>query len=207
MGESPTLRGAREASAPLMADLVEELVPALGVGPVAIIGNSIGGFAAVRLAARRPELVRALVVVNSGGFTPSSWFTRAVCWLKGQRWFTRAFGRRFAAAYLKRRNAYVDDILRRIDVARRREGYLAVETAIWRNFPAAGNDVTEEAARVACPTLLVWGRRDPVSRARVEGRIAQRSMPQARYLELDCGHVPFAEEPDAFLGAVLPFLA
>ena len=50
-------------------------------------------------------------------------------------------------------------------------------------------------------------KRDPVSRARVEGRIAQRSMPHARYVEIDSGHVPFAEDPDAFLGAALPFLA
>jgi pimeloyl-ACP methyl ester carboxylesterase len=207
MGDSPAPSTSTPASAPMMADLLEELVGGLGLEPVVLVGNSIGGFAAVRLAARRPELVRALVVVNSGGFSPVSWFTRAFCWLKGQRWFTRLFGRAFAASYLKKRNPLVDDILQRIAAACRRDDYLAVETAIWRNFPTAGNDVTAEAARVTCPTLLVWGRRDPVSRARVEGRIAQRAMPHARYVEIDSGHVPFAEDPDAFLGAALPFLA
>jgi pimeloyl-ACP methyl ester carboxylesterase len=207
MGDSPAPTTATPASAPMMADLLEELVTALALGPAILVGNSIGGFAAVRLAARRPELVRALVVVNSGGFSPVTWFTRGFCWLKGQRWFTRMFGRAFAASYLKKRNPHVAGILARIAAACHRDDYLAVETAIWRNFPRSGNDVTAEAARVTCPTLLVWGRHDPVSRARVEGRIAQRSMPHARYVEIDSGHVPFAEDPDAFLGAALPFLA
>ncbi|MDB4968363.1 MAG: alpha/beta fold hydrolase [Myxococcales bacterium] len=207
MGESPALTTTTPASAPMMADLIEELVAGLALGPAVIIGNSIGGFAALRLAARRPELVRALVVVNSGGFSPVNWFTRAFCWLKGQRWFTRLCGRAFAAAYLKQRNPHVADILARIDAARRRDDYLAVETAIWRNFPRPDNDVRAEAARVRCPTLLVWGRHDPVIRARVEGKIAQRAMPHASYVEIDSGHVPFAEAPEAFLGAALPFLA
>jgi pimeloyl-ACP methyl ester carboxylesterase len=207
MGESPALVTTQPASAPQMADVLEALVDALRLGPAVLVGNSIGGFAAVRLAARRPDAVRALVVINSGGFTPMSWLARALCWLKGQRWFTRRLGRAFATLYLKKRNVHVADILARIDRARRRPEYLEVETAIWRNFPAPGNDVTGEAARVRCPTLLVWGRHDPISRARVEGRIAARSIPGACYVELDTGHAPFAEDPDAFLAVVEPFLA
>src|SRR2546423_15088243 len=45
MGESSALAGAAPASAPMMADLLEGIVAALGVEPVVIVGNSIGGFA------------------------------------------------------------------------------------------------------------------------------------------------------------------
>src|SRR3954469_20664685 len=54
MGDSPAPTTDTPASAPMMADLLEELVAALALGPVILVGNSIGGFAAVRLAARRP---------------------------------------------------------------------------------------------------------------------------------------------------------
>jgi pimeloyl-ACP methyl ester carboxylesterase len=59
---------------------------------------------------------------------------------------------------------------------------------------------------VRCPTLIVWGARDPVLRARVAGERTRRHLPHAKYVELDTGHTPFVERPHAFLEAVLPFL-
>ena len=45
------------ATAALLADVLEDVVAALDLGPAVLLGNSIGGFAAVRLAARHPERV------------------------------------------------------------------------------------------------------------------------------------------------------
>jgi 3-oxoadipate enol-lactonase len=41
------------------------LIEALNVGPVHFVGNSMGGFAAVRLAARRPDLVQSAAALGS----------------------------------------------------------------------------------------------------------------------------------------------
>ncbi|GAB1508810.1 alpha/beta fold hydrolase [Actinophytocola sp. KF-1] len=41
------------------------LITALDLGPVHFVGNSMGGFVAVRLAARQPELLRSAVVLSS----------------------------------------------------------------------------------------------------------------------------------------------
>ncbi len=41
------------------------LIEALNVGPVHFVGNSMGGFAALRLAARRPDLVRSAAALGS----------------------------------------------------------------------------------------------------------------------------------------------
>lgn len=41
------------------------LITALDLGPAHVVGNSMGGFVALRLAARRPELVRSAVVLSS----------------------------------------------------------------------------------------------------------------------------------------------
>jgi 3-oxoadipate enol-lactonase len=54
--------------------------------------------------------------------------------------------------------------------------------------------------------LIVWGKHDPVLRARVEGKMARHVLPNAGYVELGTGHVPFLEDPQAFLDVVLPFL-
>lgn len=41
------------------------LIEALGAGPCHIVGNSLGGFVALRLAARRPDLVRSAAALGS----------------------------------------------------------------------------------------------------------------------------------------------
>ena len=77
---------------------------------------------------------------------------------------------------------------------------------MWRSFSAPSMDLSAEAAGCVCPTLLIWGRHDPVLSAKVAGRRAREALPHARYVELDTGHVPFVEDPPAFLEVLLPFL-
>lgn len=48
-----------------LADDAAALITALGLGSAHVVGNSMGGFVALRLAARRPELVRSAVVLSS----------------------------------------------------------------------------------------------------------------------------------------------
>src|SRR5262245_22240085 len=68
-GGSPLPAPGWTSDAAGFADVVEDVVDTLGGSPVAVMGNSIGGFVAGRLAARRPDRVSALVLVDSGGFT------------------------------------------------------------------------------------------------------------------------------------------
>jgi pimeloyl-ACP methyl ester carboxylesterase len=63
------------------------------------------------------------------------------------------------------------------------------------------------AASIRQPTLVVWGRRDPILPVGGDGRNAHRSLPRAEFVEVDAGHAPFAEAPEQFLAAVRPFLA
>lgn len=44
---------------------VAGMIEALGIAPVTFVGNSMGGFVGLRLAARRPELVRSLVAMGT----------------------------------------------------------------------------------------------------------------------------------------------
>jgi pimeloyl-ACP methyl ester carboxylesterase len=82
---------------------------------------------------------------------------------------------------------------------------IAIDAAIWRSFTEPEHDLRTEAAAIRVPTLIVWGRHDPVLPLR-DAEAARRALPRARSVVLDTGHVPFAEDPEGFLGAVLPFL-
>src|SRR5690348_6839829 len=65
-GDSPAPRAPMSAMA--FADVAEALVERVAPDGAIVVGNSVGGFSAARLAVRRPELVRGLVLVDSGGF-------------------------------------------------------------------------------------------------------------------------------------------
>ena len=98
-------------------------------------------------------------------------------------------------------------MIARADAERANPAQVAVDAAIWRSFPDPAHDLRARAGAVAQPTLLVWGRHNPVVRMAHEGREARAAMPSAQWVDLDTGHAPFAEDPDAFLAAVRPFLA
>src|SRR6476660_4811509 len=51
------------------ADALADLVDALDLRGMVLVGNSVGGFAATRLVLDRPEAVAGLVLVNTGGLS------------------------------------------------------------------------------------------------------------------------------------------
>src|ERR1700722_17719166 len=100
-GDSDPVHSALEPSAPLFADVLEDVVDGLGVTRTVLIGNSVGGFAAARLAINRPECVAGLVLVNAGGFIPLSPLTRTFCRVVGTPAFVRLAGPGFIRGYMK----------------------------------------------------------------------------------------------------------
>ena len=77
---------------------------------------------------------------------------------------------------------------------------------MWRSFSHPDHDLRARARQITAPTLLIWGRYDPVIRLESDGKSAAASIPNARLWALETGHMVFAEDPDAFLAAIQPFL-
>jgi len=204
-GDSPMPPAPWRASAATFADAVEDVVDALDLAPVALVGNSVGGFAAARLAIRRPQAVSALVLVDSGGFAGPTLRSRAFCAAMGRPWFLRAIYPWFAARYLHARDGAALRIRDAAVDAARRPGTTEILNGLWRSFSGPEHDLRAGAGGISAPTLLVWGVHDPVVPPRL-GRRAAATIPGARLIVLDAGHVPFADRPEAFLAAVLPFL-
>jgi pimeloyl-ACP methyl ester carboxylesterase len=201
-GDSPGLEG--EASAMRFADLAEQVVAELAPRGAIVLGNSVGGFAAARLAIRRPELVRGLIVVDGGGFDGSPPQTRLFCALMARPWFLRRIYPAFSKLYMRPRTD-ADRRARATAIATTREDPgLAAVCGLWRSFSTPPHDLRADAAAIAAPTLLVWGRRDQVIPLRV-GRRAAELVPGARLAVLDSGHVPHTSDPEGFAAELVPF--
>lgn len=138
-------------------DYADHLAQALeGLPPVVVVGHSFGGRVAVRLAAAHPERVRALV-------------------LTGVPLTRTAPARRPALAFRLGRALHRIGLLPEpaMESLRRRYGssdYRAAQ-GVMREIlvKTVGEDYLEDAARVGCAVVLVWGENDqpaPVEAAR-----------------------------------------
>ncbi len=201
-GSSPL--GDAPATAMRFADVAEQLVEQVAPQGAVVVGNSVGGFSAARLAIRRPELVKALVLIDSGGFVGRPVHVRAFCTLMARPWFLRTIYPAFSARYMRSRTA-ADRRARDAGVATTRQdpGLRAV-SELWRSFSSPEHDLRGDAASITAPTLLIWGRRDPVIPLRVGKRVAA-TIPGADLVVLDTGHVPHTSEPDAVAGHLIAF--
>jgi pimeloyl-ACP methyl ester carboxylesterase len=186
------------------ADAAEAAVERLAPEGAIVLGNSVGGFAAARLAVRRPELVTGLVIVDGGGFARRGLQLRLVCALMGRPRFLRAVYPGFSALYMRARTD-ADRRARSASIATTRSdpGLRAV-AQLWRSFTSPEHDLRARAGSIAAPTLVVWGRRDPVIPLRNGRRIAA-AIPGASLVVLDTGHVPYTTAPDAFADALVRF--
>lgn len=205
-GDSDAVQPPQSATATLFADVLEDFVAALDLPASAFIGNSVGGYAASRLAITQPARVGALVLVNAAGFTPSNPATRAFCRAMGTPSITRRLLPRLIPRYMKAGNDLDSAITARTVARAKTADGVAIAASLWRSFAQPNYDLRSRASEHTAPTLFVWGTRDVVLPVRA-GRSAHRTLPTARFETLETGHVAFASDPDGFLALVTPFLA
>jgi pimeloyl-ACP methyl ester carboxylesterase len=196
------------AFAAALADAIEQL----RVGPVALLGHSLGGGVALKVAAHRPELVERLVLVSTLYYPPPIPPAGRLLLLPGvgpllwRHAVRRSEWARRQRADVKDPSVitdeYVDHYYGLFSRPGAREAAYATVQAIFR-MPGAAAD----PGRVRAPTLLVWGDEDrvvPLS----DGKRLSRSIPGARLRVVPaCGHTPFVERPEEFLRQVEPFLS
>jgi pimeloyl-ACP methyl ester carboxylesterase len=204
-GDSDPVDPAVEPSAPLFADVLEDVVDQLGLTKAVLIGNSVGGFAAARLAINRPECVAGLVLVNTGGFVPLGPATRAFCRVIGSRTFVRLGAPAFIRGYMKAKTHNDREIVARAIAATKTAEGIRTETGLWRSFATPEHDLRSRAAELTAPTLIVWGKKDIAIPLRA-GRATHDAIRGSRLEVLDTGHVVFSSDPQGFLAIAEPFL-
>lgn len=152
--------------------------------PVHVMGHSMGGQLAIRLAAERPDLVRSLVLVNAAGIP----FERKL--MEHLRPLPKPpFGGPRIARVL------IPDFLR--------AGPTSVAVASARVLLG---DMREAMHAIRVPTLLVWGENDPLVPLRY-GEAMHEEIPSSRLVVLPrAAHVAMWDAPEEFNRVVTAFL-
>ena len=190
----------------LLAKVLAELVESLDLPPAVLIGNSVGGFAAARLAVDQPHRVAGLVLVNTAGFTVPTAESHLAIRLLGSPRVSRLLLPRLVPGYMKAQNSHDRAIAKSVQARARTVDGARVAASLWRSFGARGFDLRADGYRLGPPTLLVWGARDIILPLKA-GRQTHAAIPGSQFHALDTGHVVFASDPDGFLDLAMPFIA
>jgi pimeloyl-ACP methyl ester carboxylesterase len=204
-GDSPAPTPNYRPTAASFADVLADLVAALDLPPAAFIGNSVGGFAAARLAISDPQRVSRLVLVNTGGFI-SNPVISLFCHLLGTPSVMKRALPWSIRSYMKATSDNDHAVQKRaLARARTREG-VVLTAALWRSFAAPEHNLRPYADRITAPCLIIWGSKDTVALMRF-GHATAAAIPGSRLEVLPTGHVVFSSDPDGFLAIAAPFLA
>lgn len=184
------------------------LLEARGGGPVHLVGLSMGGFVAMRIAARRPELVRSLVLLEtSAEAEPDENVPRYRLLAFLAKWVgLRPVARPVMKIMFSR--SFLTDPARSADVAQWRRQLLANRRSIVKAVSGVIEraPVASELSGVRAPTLVVVGEEDVATVPAKAERIAA-AIPGARLVRIPrAGHTSTIEEPAAVTGALSAFL-
>jgi pimeloyl-ACP methyl ester carboxylesterase len=212
-GGSEPLPAASSLSA--YADRIGLLLEREGLAPAAVVGHSLGGAIALRLAIRRPELVSALVLAGAAGISSGHRRARYALTvtgiLKPGRKIAPHRARVAQSPFLKRvvfgRWGAADPPALSPELV---DAFLSGPPQHTDTVSAAKalvlDDPRPDLDRVRCPSLVLWGARDhqlPVDDA---FQYARRLRARLRVIA-DCGHLLIGERPDACADAIDVFLA
>jgi esterase len=193
-----------------VADL-EHLVDELGLQRFGLVGHSMGGTNSVNYAARHPDRVKALVIVDSAPELDPRGVTR----IREEMARTLAdFASREAAhAFLRSLHVRASAA----NFATRLEWMLKPEPdgrLSWRIDPAIFTRMTPDApqrawtalANIPCPTLIVRAAESDLVTPEVVSRMLA-ALPKGSAVEVaDAGHMVLEDNPAGFNAAVIPFL-
>jgi pimeloyl-ACP methyl ester carboxylesterase len=168
-------------NAPEMATLVDDLTrvaraAATTGGQVVVVGESFGGAVALSFALANPQLVQALVVLNSfPRFLPQGRLALAIHALRVMPWEAMPLIRRLTAFRLHSRYTHRAEIRRFMELTQEtsREGYIA-RLRILQSY-----DVRDRLGELAMPVLFLASERDHLVPAVREARAMANRVPRA----------------------------
>ena len=200
-------------AAPSLAPFADAVASLLGE-PVGVVGHSMGGVVALRLAERHPALVDRILLAAPAGISSSTRVGEITLTVVGLVQPGRMAGRR--AARIARSPRLKRLVFGGFEVSnpaalteRAVHGFLRGPTihvdALGAAKALAADDPRDGLERVRCPVLVLFGGRDRQVPIEDGFEYARRLGAPLRVIA-DCGHLLIGERPDVCARLALEFL-
>jgi 4,5:9,10-diseco-3-hydroxy-5,9,17-trioxoandrosta-1(10),2-diene-4-oate hydrolase len=199
------------------AQFIKDFMDILSIECATLVGNSMGGGAALQFAMMFPRQVNKLVLVDSLGLGKEIAIGIRLATLPFVGKLLRP-SRRMLVPMLKH-NFYNPRLIPKewieirypiFALPDRKNALLALARMNFNLFGVRSQvfrPIVDKLATITAPSLVIWGKQDrilPVAHAHV----AAKGLPNARLHIFDpCGHHPHLERPEEFNALVLEFLA
>lgn len=201
-------------SGDLWRDQLHEFITEVIGEPAILVGNSLGGYASLCVAAQRPESALGLVLINSAGpFTANEpvrqpdpardILKEGMKWLFLQDWASfllfqytrqRSIIRKTLEKVYLDKSAVTDQLVEDIYRPSCDPGAAKVFASVFRS--PQGEKVDSLLSRLKCPLLMLWGEADPWMNSRERSVKFRQYYPQLTEYFLRAGHCPHDEIPD-----------
>ena len=191
-----------------IADDAAVLIDRLRLGPVILVGCSMGGYAALSFAQKHALLLRGLVLVDTRAAADSSEAR------KGRGDLAAKVLKEGAGPVL---DAFLPKVVGETTKASRADVIAKLKDVMLKTSPqalsdglhgmATRQDSTPLLREINVPTLVVCGEEDVIT-PRPDAEILQRGIKGAELVMIPkSGHLPSMETPDAFNSALSSFLS
>lgn len=200
---------------PFFARAVVDLMDALELDRAHVIGNSMGGRAALELGLAHPDRTDKLVLLApSLAWLRERPFAPLVRFLRPELGLLQVTPRAVVEGVVRRMipgadsnwvQAGVDEFLRVYLTRRGRMAFYAAARQIYLEEPHGATGFWTRLHDLEPEALFVWGKRDRLVPVGFAAHV-RRTLPRARELILDCGHVPQLERSEETHAAIAEFL-
>ena len=197
------------------ADHVVQLLDELGIDRVHLLGNSLGGGTAMRLALVHPDRVGRLVLMGPGGLSLNLFHADPTEGVQRLMDFSANPSRDALRAFIKtmvvNQDLVTDELVeeRFADATApgAQEAMRSMGMSFWNPETAEDGMLWREAHQLRKHTLLTWGREDRVNP--LDGALAAlKLIPKATlHVFPNCGHWAQIEAADEFAEVAIAFLA
>lgn len=214
LGFGRSAKAALQYSGDLWRDQLHDFITEMIGQATILVGNSLGGYAALCVAGQRPKSVAGLILINSAGpFSDSSnsvsknslqetmgKLSRTILLQPLPSYLLFQYVRRkemirktLKQVYLDH-NAVSDRLVEEIYRPSCDRGAAQVFASVFKT--PQGAKVDELLQQMSCPLLLLWGEGDPWINARSRGEQFRKYYPNLTEHLLNAGHCPHDEVPE-----------
>ena len=186
------------------AQHLADFIKALAIGPVSLVGNSMGGLTSLELAARQPDLVTAMVLMGSAAIqTPTNPALQSILNYDFSREGMRAIIKNLTNQSFEVDEQMLDYRYKLSIEPDAKAAYIGQQNWIRERKGLYTDEDVIRAVRV--PTLIISGKEDRVVPVSSAYRMLEL-IPQAwGKIFPNCGHWAMIEHPRAFCMTVMQF--
>jgi 2-hydroxy-6-oxonona-2,4-dienedioate hydrolase len=173
-----------------LARYLKKFIEHKGYQEVHLLGNSLGGHAALIYSLENPEKVKTMTLTGSSGLYENA--------------MGGSFPRREDKEYIRKKVAVTfydpkhatDELVDECYQVVNDKGKLIRILSLSKS--AIRHNMAKELPKIDIPTCLIWGKNDTVTPPDVAEEFQER-LPRADLYWIDeCGHAPMMEQPEAF---------